>query len=172
MEDMMKKRIHGIALVSIAGAALLAASLQPAWADDDWGPGRGMMGRWFMGQMMDDGDRWGFGPGMMMQRRFSDQWIESIKSELAITPEQEKLWTAYVTETKNARETMWSMHQNMMSKDIPEKLPERLALHESMIGARHESTKSVNAALLALYNAMSKEQQEKADGIFTGMGMM
>jgi hypothetical protein len=171
MEAMMK-RIRGFALASIAAAAFLATTLQPVQADDDWGTGHGMMGRWFMGQMMDDGDGWGFGPGMMMQRRFSDQWIESIKGELAITAAQEKLWTAYVAETKSARETMWSMHQNMMSKDIPEKLPERLALHESMMSARLESSKVVNAALLALYNTLSKEQQEKADGIFTGMGMM
>jgi hypothetical protein len=159
-----------IRVMVLASAAALSTGI--AHADEEWGWGRGMMGRWFMGEMMGDRSGGGFGPGMMMHNRFSSHWIESIKSELEINADQQKLWDAYVTEAKNAQDTMWTMRRDMMAKDSPEKLPDRLIWHETMMAARAESTKSVNAALLALYNALNKEQQEKADGIFTGMGMM
>lgn len=158
--------------IVLTGAATLFLAAPLAIADNDWGWGRGMMGRWFMNQMMSDDFGPGMGPGMMMGGRFTDRWLDSAKVELKITDAQTKLWTDYVTAAKNSSETMVKLHQQMMGGNIPEKLPDRLALHESMMSARLEGVKSTNQALLALYNAMTKEQQDKADSMFTGMGMM
>jgi hypothetical protein len=155
-----------------AGALMFIAMLNPVAADDDRYWGRGMMGRWFMGEMMSDqyGPRWGW--GMMMGPRFKERWLGELKSELKITEAQSKLWDDYTSAAGNAAEVMGKLHQQMMKGDIPEKLPDRLTWHETMLSARLESTKSVNAALLSLYEAMSAEQREKADSLFSGMGMM
>lgn len=162
-----------LTFIALAAGSLIAGALAvaPAAAENDGWWGRGMMGRWFMGEMSDHMRR-DFGPGMMMGRGFTDSWTASLKVELAITDAQSKLWNDYVAAVQSATETMRGMHAAMMQGAIPEKLPERLALHETMIAARLESIKSVNAATLALYREMSQDQKAKADDLLSGMGMM
>jgi Spy/CpxP family protein refolding chaperone len=167
----MKHILRNFALSTALGATLFIAAQTPSSADEGWG--RGFMGRWFMGEMMRDGWHYGMGgPGMMMRGKFNPAWLASIKDELNITDTQTKLWDDYVKQVESNFESMRGMHKTMMSRDVPEKLPDRLKLHEDFMAARHDSVKQANAALLALYNALNKEQQEKADAIFTGMGMI
>jgi hypothetical protein len=67
---------------------------------------------------------------------------------------------------------MRAAHLKMMQSGFPEKLPDRLTMHEEMMTARLESMKAVNAATRALYDSMSPEQKAKADDMIAGMGMM
>jgi LTXXQ motif family protein len=157
-----------------SSVALATLAVTPASSenDDGWFWNRGRMGEWFRGEMMDEGMRHGWGRGMMMGSRFSDERLNALKTELSITAAQEKLWQDYAGAVKSSAEAMRAMHAQMMSDDIPDTLPDRLALHEGMMSARLEEIKSINAATLALYNVLDETQKKKADEIIMGMGMM
>lgn len=142
------------------------------------GQGCGPMGEQMGGPM--GGMMMGMMGGMMMQGGF-DQHIEGrlafLKTELAITAEQEGLWSAYADALRQASTTMAGHHQEMMQMaqggTMPQTLPERLALHEEMMGEGQAVMASLSAALLPLYAALSPEQKVMADQLFGGpmMGM-
>ena len=157
-----------------AATALFIATATPAYADNDdgWFWGRGHMGQWFKGEWMGRSMMDGWGPGMMMGGRLSEQRLNALKEELAITAAQEKLWADYAAAVKLATTSMRETHVQMMSRDIPETLPERITLHENLMTARQEALKTTNAATLALYNALDAKQKKKADELLLGMGMM
>lgn len=159
--------------ISLAALALTTVSITPVLSDDDgWFWNRGRMGEWFRGEMMDNDMRWGWGHGMMMGRRFGEERLNALKGELAITSVQQKAWDDYANAVKAATNSMRENHNNMMSSDLPKTLPERIAFHESMITARLEEMKTMDAATLALYNSLDETQKKKADDIIMGMGMM
>jgi hypothetical protein len=159
--------------VLFAALALSTVSIAPALSEDDgWFWNRGRMGEWFRGEMMDDDNRWGWGHGMMMGRKFGEERLIALKEELSISSAQEKAWDDYKTAVKAAADSMRANHKNMMSSDLPQTLPERIALHESMMTTRLVEMKTMNAATLALYNALDANQKKKADDIIMGMGMM
>lgn len=161
---------------TIQVAAILAAILvaAPVLADDQdgWFWGRGMMGRWFQGGMMDQGMMDGWGHGMMMGHRLNEERLKALKSELAITEAQAKAWDDYAAAITAAAKTMREAHMQMMNAPMPATLPERIALHENMMTSRHETMSKVSEATLALYNALDAAQKKKADEIIMGMGMM
>lgn len=168
----MIRRSRVLAFGTLAASILGLATLAPGFADDDWHWGHGMMGKWFMGEMMDDGMMEGWGPGMMMGRRFTAERLDALKSELGITDAQTKPWDNYVTALQAARESMRDVHVKVMEAEFPRKLPERVAMHQAMMSARMASMKTVDDATLALYNALSDEQKSKADEMIAGIGMM
>ena len=165
-----KSRTSRIAMM----AAVLFAVANPVLADSDssWFWGSGKMGDWFKGEMMGRHMMEGWGPGMMMGGRFNTERLNALKNELAITEAQAKAWDGYASSVKEASETMREAHTEMMNASNPATLPERIALHESMMTVRLESMKSMNAATLALYEALDNEQKKKADELIMGMGMM
>ena len=71
-------------------AALFLAIATPVMADKDdrWFWGKGAMGHWFRGEMMGPDMMDGWGPGMMMGRRFNEERLNALKDELAITEVQ------------------------------------------------------------------------------------
>lgn len=169
----MKTKFRSLTFGAAAGLGLLALSCAPAFADDnDWHWGHGMMGRWFMGEMMNRDMMDGWGPGMMMGRYYSTERLNFLKSALAITVDQAKLWDAYAGAVQIAAENMRKSHLNLLKSDTPNKLPERLALHEAMMSSNLEAMKSVNAATLALYDKLTDAQKAKADDLIAGTGMM
>jgi LTXXQ motif family protein len=168
----MKPSLRSLSLCLTAAAGLMILPMSAAFADsNDWHWGRGMMGRWFMGEM-NHGMMDGWGPGMMMGERYNAERLDDLKRELGITDAQQKLWDSYAEAVKSSVSTMRSFHESMMDGKVPDKLPERLALHESMMTTRIESMKTVNAAVLALYDKLTDAQKAKADDLIAGMGMM
>ena len=169
----MTRKSKFFLLGALAASALSVGALAPSFADDDdWHWGHGMMGKWFMGEMMNHGMMEGWGPGMMMGKRFTTERLDALKSELKITEAQTKPWDEYVKALQSAREGMHDAHRKMMQAEAPKKLPERVAMHQAMMSIRMESMKGVDAATLALYDSLSEEQKAKADELIAGMGMM
>ncbi len=163
----MNRRIS----VSIfAAVALACLSSVPVLAESDgWFWQRGHMGEWFRGEMWRSGD----GPGhMMMGRRFSEERLTALKTELAITPAQEEVWKAYVTAIATASDAMMQTHQSMMDRSELKTLPERLAAQDNLMVIRHGNMKTVSGATLALYGKLDDAQKKKADDLILGMGMM
>lgn len=157
-----------------AVAALLFALATPVLADSDdgWFWGKGFMGHWFRGEMMGRDMMDGWGPGMMMGTRFNEERLNALKTELAITETQKKVWEEYAASVINAVTSMREVHAQMMSGSVPATLPERIAQHEGIMTGRFEAMKSTNAATLSLYNALDSGQKKKADELILGMGMM
>jgi LTXXQ motif family protein len=166
----LRFRLSALAL-AIALSGPFAA---PASADDDdgWFWGRGRMGEWFRGEMMDRGPMDGWGHGMMMGPRFSEQRLIALKKELGITAAQTAAWDGYTTAVKNSFDAMRGMHLQMMDATDPATLPERLKLSHDMMTARFESMKATSAATLTLYDALTPDQKKKADELILGVGMM
>lgn len=183
-----------LAAAAVSALTFVAFSSQ---AQMGQGMGQGMMGQ---GQMWGQGCGYGQGPmggpmggmmmgmmgqgammgGMMMQGGF-DQHIEGrlafLKTELAITAEQEGLWSAYADALRQASATMVQHHQEMMQLfqggTLPQTLPEQLALHQEMMSEGQSVMASLSGALLPLYDALSPQQKKVADELFGGpmMGM-
>jgi hypothetical protein len=127
------------------------------------------MGEWFRGEILDDHMRCGGGPGRMMGNKFSGERLNALKAELSITAAQEKIWGDYAKAVDVAANSMRANHENMMRGDLPTTLPERLTLHETMLSARLEEIKSLNAATFAVHNVLDSNQKKQADDIIMGM---
>jgi hypothetical protein len=119
----------------------------------------------------------GFPCGGMMGvgQRWHENRLAFLKSELKITPAQEKEWNAYAVAVRTSREDMVQRCSTMMGQRGagPVPLPERLDLHEQFMSARLEQMRSLNKALKVLYAVLDATQKKTADElIWSPMGMM
>lgn len=124
------------------------------------GPGMMMQG---MGPGMMMGGPWGAGPG-----RFVEGRLAFLKTELAITEDQEEHWSAYADAVRSSAQSMQAMHERMWSDDVPATLPERMRLHEEFMASRVEALRSMREAVEPLYESLDEEQRRVADDL-TGM---
>jgi hypothetical protein len=164
----MKQKLSQLFVAMIVTATAVTLSPNISRAQDNWSCGHSGVFRWFMSEMR--GNHGGY--GMKMHQRFSETWFETVKLELGITAAQDKLWTDYVTKAQSTQENMVASCDGMMKQDATVKLPDRIQQHQAMMESHVASRKPVDDALLALYNALSPEQQKTADAVFVGMGMM
>ena len=122
-----------------------------------------MHGGGMMGGMMD--------PGKMTER--SDARLGELKSELAITPAQEAVWTAYADAIKARVASMAAMHPGMSAMMSGGTAKERLAVRITAMEGMLDTLKQVQPATDALYGALSADQQKRADKVLgAGCGMM
>lgn len=148
---------------------LTASSLliTPALADG-WFWGRGHMDHWFRSEM----GRCDMMGGRMMGWRSDDERLGALKSELGISVTQESAWQTYEKVVRESAESMLKSHEDMMSKQPLQTLPERMDAQSSMMAARQDSMSKVREATLGLYQVLDAEQKKKADQLILGMGMM
>jgi hypothetical protein len=116
----------------------------------------------------------GFGPGRMGRgpAMFIEGRIAFLRAELSLTEAQKPLFDTYAKALREAAANMQSVHERMWSRDLPERLPERLQWRLNVMNARMKALESVKAAALPLYEALSAEQKEQADRLIGPMGMM
>ena len=103
---------------------------------------------------------------------FAEGRVAFLKAELAVTDAQQGVWTAYADAVRKNLANMQGMHakmQDMMSAKTP---VARLDAHIAAMDGRLGALKEMRPALGALYDALSAEQKQKADGLLTGMGCM
>lgn len=165
----------------VAGLASSAAAHQDSGQSGRMiGPGAGqgaMMGPGMMGCPGLTSRQPGMGRGQMMPMdpmmgdptQHIEGRIAFLKTELGITQEQEEVWNAYADSLREAAQSMQGMHEQMMSGDMPATLPERMRLHTQMMSAQIDALKTVQEAIVPLYDALSPEQKKTADNL---MGMM
>lgn len=177
------KVIPVLAIMAASGTMALAQS------DDDGRDGwwqRGGMGQMMMngpygrGQMMGQGPMMGLGWDGVLDR--IDGRLAFLKTELGIKDDQSTQWDTFAAalreNAKNHNGLMRSMMERMTDDDYAGKsLPERLGEHESLMQARLEQIKEMQAAVEALYGVLDETQKKAADEIVIpamgmGMGMM
>lgn len=161
------------------------------WGESHAGMGPGMMqhmgrgmGRGMGPAMMQQGGA-GFGPGMgagMMYGGFGQMFadpgqIDRLKSELGITPAQERAWTDYANAVKDAADKMTAMHESMYAEAVRDWSPaDRFAFMTSTREELHTQFQTVQAAvnelLATLDDTQKAKAQERLPGLAFGPGMM
>jgi hypothetical protein len=136
-----------------------------------WGPGMRRDGYGLRGSMMRGA---GFGRGRMMggPAQFIEGRIAFLRAELDLTDQQKPLFDAYAKALRETAASMQAIHDRMWSRDIPERLPERLQWRIDIMTTRVKALENMKAAALPLYEALSPEQKEQADRLIGPMGMM
>lgn len=132
----------------------------------------GMMGQGpMMGEDRPGMGMMGGGMGMCSARR-SEGMLAFLKTELKITPAQEKTWDAFAAAYRAAKGgPMPMMPGGMTGTGKAQPLPERMAQHEQMMEARLDAMKKMHAVISPLYASLSTDQRRAADEILP-MGMM
>lgn len=135
------------------------------------GQGDASMGHTQMGAGMMGGGAHGMGSDEMMSGGGhgpissvdAQQRLETVKSELGITSEQESAWQKYsqaVTEAAEEHQEATEAHrEGRMYMDAPGRQAQRTEMMEQRL-ASHQA---VTEALQELYPTLSDEQKEKAD---------
>src|SRR5579885_2383654 len=114
-----------------------------------------------MGEMMGHGEA--ASPMGMMMFDHIEGHIAFLKAELGITTAQEQQWNAFADTLRANAKTMQEQRRAMMEKGMPTTWPDRIMLHERMLEARLRAVKAIEGPAKALYEALSPEQQKKAD---------
>jgi hypothetical protein len=94
--------------------------------------------------------------------------IAFLKTELKITSAQESQWQKVAQAMRQGAERMKALRDAKRAEaDKPTTSLERLKAREKFTQAHAESTRAFVAAYEPLYNAMSEEQRQAADALFT-----
>ena len=141
---------------ALACAAVVAVA-QPAARQ-----GLGMMG--------------GGGPGMMGGYWNTATYLGALKTQLAITPNQEPAWKDYAETVSGVGEQMQGLHQTMFESMGTASWQERRNLMNQMFQARQQASDTVHEAATKLVSALDPAQKAKAQSILPGFafrrGMM
>jgi LTXXQ motif family protein len=173
---MTKTKIVAAAAAIVAVAAVIGSVQAHQWG----GPRHhGMMHK---ASMHGDwrGHRGGHYGGKWMcgMAKHIDGRLAFLKTELKITPEQEKLWEDFATVAKDNATSMQERcaAKKAKWKDAKEKgegkerppLPERLDARAELLEAKLEALRAKTNAVKPLYDALNDEQKKTADELIRG----
>ncbi|MDH4052118.1 MAG: Spy/CpxP family protein refolding chaperone [Rubrivivax sp.] len=168
------RRIHKIiagtvgTLALVAMTAVVAAPGGPYGGCDGSGPGAGPMGMMGYGGMGPGGragmgpggyGMHGFGPGMM-----SEEGLAQLKTQLAITPQQEPAWQAFATTAAEQAALMQATReQHWAAAQAGATAPERMAQHAGAMTQHLAGMQAMSAAFTELYAVLTPEQRKQVD---------
>jgi predicted O-linked N-acetylglucosamine transferase (SPINDLY family) len=145
------------AIASLTGAALVAGSVAPTWA-----------------QTADSKDSKAppaAAAATSTKAETVEQRIVSLKAALKVTPEQEPKWTAVA---QAMRDSSVQMEKLVATKRAipPEKTTavDDLKTYQEFTEVRLEGLKKVNSTFKSLYDSMPAEQKKNADMVFEKYG--
>ena len=145
------------AIASLTGAALLAGSVAPTWA-----------------QTADSKDNKAppaAAAATSVKPETVEQRIVTLKAALKITPDQEPKWTAVA---QAMRDSSVQMEKLVATKRAipPEKTTavDDLKTYQEFTEVRLDGLKKVNSTFKSLYDAMTAEQKKNADMVFEKYG--
>jgi hypothetical protein len=164
-----RRAVLGSAAIVLAGFAATAVA-QPGFGPN--GRGSGMMGPGGGGP----GGGPGHGPGMMGPNWNTANYLDSVKSELAITKAQEPAWQKYAEIVTGVGEQMQGVHQTMFDAMGTATWEERRDMMNTMFHARQQAFETVHEAAMALLPDLTPTQNAKAQLMLPGLayrgGMM
>jgi LTXXQ motif family protein len=157
------KRSTALAVAVLTATVGLGTST--AYAQDGKGMGGMMMGQGMMGDCpmmtrMSRKVRRMMGGDM---QAMTDQRLATLKTQLAITPEQQATWDTYAAALKKNVTGMQTMRQTMQTAMGAKSPAERLDAQVTAMESRLAALKEVRPALSNLYTALNDEQKKKAD---------
>jgi len=142
------------------------------------GPSGGMMGGYDAGPGYGPGMAGGYGPGNGMgpQAMFNaysgnaDAGLVALKSELAITDNQDSAWQAFSKNAKRQNESRQAWFDKMHDGRSAGSAPEMLAQQSELMKQRQVEMEANATALNDLYATLTPEQKAIADQRFGGHG--
>ena len=132
---------------------------------------KGMMGPHMMGPQA-------MGPGMMKQGMMAqggaasvNPQLEALRTALAIKPDQQAGWDAYVVAARADAQSMSDMHTRMVGfmQGKPTAAPDWLKVHRDMMRARATSLDTLAGAVDRLYGKFDATQKATFDRYGGGM---
>ena len=145
---------RSFAIASLTGAALLAVSVAPTWA-----------------QTPDSKTPPAAAAATSTKAETVEQRIVTLKTALKITPDQEPKWTAVA---QAMRDSSVQMEKLVATKRAipPEKTTavDDLKTYQEFTETRLDGLKKVNSAFKSLYDSMPAEQKKNADMVFEKYG--
>lgn len=176
---MRKTTKIALAVGAALSLGLAAAELTAHPSDGGYGPGSGMgagmHGSGMMGNGMGPGagmgaGMQGYGMGFGASPEAAGKRLAELKSQLAITAQQEPAWQAFVdnANAQAASRQAWfaTMHQGQATASAPELMGQRAEMMKQRLGGLESAT----AALNNLYAVLTPEQKAGADRAFGGFG--
>ena len=145
------------AIASLTGAALLAGSVAPAWAQT--------------ADSKDSKTPPAAAAATSTTPETVEQRIVTLKTALKITPDQEPKWTAVA---QAMRDSSVQMEKLVATKRAipPEKTTavDDLKTYQEFTEVRLDGLKKVNSTFKSLYDSMPAEQKKNADMVFEKYG--
>ncbi len=132
-------------------------------------PGPGMMGMHGQGMMG--------GPGGMMGGTWNTaSYLDGLKTQLDIKPNQQQAWEEYADTVSGVAQQMQGVHQTMFESMGTASWQERRTLMNQMFQARQQAANTVHEAATKLLASLDPTQKAKAQAILPGLtyrrGMM
>jgi|LNFM01.1.fsa_nt_gb hypothetical protein len=122
------------------------------------------------------------GPGMMGQmamggvgdiNSYADTRATYLKAQLGITEPQASVWNAYLGAFRAHLTAMQQHHQAMMTGMVAGiTSAQRANAMVASMDACHKAITDLKTAYVALYQALTPEQKQRADALFVGMNWM
>ena len=148
---------RSFAIASLTGAALLAGSVAPAWAQT--------------ADSKDSKTPPAAAAATSTKPETVEQRIVTLKAALKVTPDQEPKWTAVA---QAMRDSSVQMEKLVATKRAipPEKTTavDDLKTYQEFTEVRLEGLKKVNSTFKSLYDSMPAEQKKNADMVFEKYG--
>ncbi len=145
------------AIASLTGAALLAGSVAPTWAQT--------------ADSKDSKTRPAAAAATSTKAETVEQRIVTLKAALKVTPDQEPKWTAVA---QAMRDSSVQMEKLVATKRAipPEKTTavDDLKTYQEFTEVRLDGLKKVNSTFKSLYDSMPAEQKKNADMVFEKYG--
>jgi len=178
-KEQTMKRVHKIiagtagtlALVAAAFAAAPESGFGPCGGPGGAGPGYGPMGMMNGGGPGARGGMWGGGTRGAGFGFMSAQNLDAVKSQLAITAQQEPAWSAFAAKAAEQASLMQSMREQRWQGAGPDTTPQaRMAQRIGLMGQHLTSMQAMNSAMTELYAVLTPEQRSTADRLFSHKG--
>jgi len=148
---------RSFAIASLTGAALLAGSVAPAWAQT--------------ADSKDSKTPPAAAAATSTKPETVEQRIVTLKAALKVTPDQEPKWTAVA---QAMRDSSVQMEKLVATKRAipPEKTTavDDLKTYQEFTEVRLDGLKKVNSTFKSLYDSMPAEQKKNADMVFEKYG--
>ena len=151
MSDITGRRLL-IAMVLATGPTAIAMAQ----------PGPGMMGMHGQGMMG--------GPGGMMGRNWNTaSYLDGLKTQLGIRPNQEQEWKEYADTVSGVGEQMQGVHQTMFESMGTASWQERRNLMNQMFQAQQQAADTVHEAATKLLAALDPAQKTRGQALLPGL---
>jgi protein CpxP len=144
---------RSLAIASLAGAALVAGSLGPAWA-----------------QTGGSGKPPAAAAATSSKPQTVEQRITDLKAALKITPDQEPKWKAVADAMRQNAGAMDKLVQDKRAKAASMTAVDDLETYQDFTKAHLDGLKNLTSAFKSLYDSMPADQKKNADQVFQAFG--
>jgi periplasmic protein CpxP/Spy len=144
---------RSLAIASLAGTALVAGSLGPAWA-----------------QAGGSSKPPAAAAATSSKPQTVEQRITDLKAALKITPDQEPKWKAVADAMRQNAGAMDKLVQDKRAKAASMTAVDDLETYQDFTKAHLDGLKNLTSAFKSLYDSMPADQKKNADQVFQAFG--